>query len=148
LDFDATHVTFNGEQKTTDVKKDSEWWAFHSSCTSTRCVAVGTQLVDSNPQAPSGAAAVVLEFTDGRWQDRPRLQAPAPCDEGTGAEWLTKSWSLQPDPDGTLRGAETATILTNECGSQGNVVKFPMVVTRIGDVPPAVLLADPALFLS
>ena len=148
FDFDAAHPTLNGEQVTVDVKKDSEWWAFRSSCTSTRCVAVGALLVDNNQQAPSGTAAAVFQFTDGRWQDTPRLQAPAPCYTGNGAKMLTKSWSLQPQPDGTLRGAETATVLTNECGGQGTVVKFPIVVTRIGDVPPAVILADPALFAS
>jgi serine/threonine-protein kinase len=58
------------------------------------------------------------------------------------------SWSLQPQLDGTLRGVKTYIVLTNECGRQGNVHKTPFVATRIGDVPPAVVLADPALFVS
>ena len=91
--------------------------------------------------------AQVLQFTGGRWQDTPYLGAPAPCSAGNGADISTISWSLQPQADGTLRGIATGTVLTNECGRQGNVYKEPIVATRIGDVAPAVVLADPALFL-
>jgi serine/threonine-protein kinase len=52
---------------------------------------------------------------------------------------------LEPQPDGTLRGTETETVLTNECGNQGTW-RTPLSVTRTGDVPRAVVLADPALF--
>jgi hypothetical protein len=65
---------------------------------------------------------------------------------GNDSEWQADSWSLQPQADGTLLGVNTLTGLTNECGLQGNVYKIPIVVTRIGDVPPSVVLADPALF--
>jgi serine/threonine-protein kinase len=54
--------------------------------------------------------------------------------------------SYQPQPDGTLRGVGTTIVLTNECGHQGSVYKTPVVATRIGDVPPSVVVADPALF--
>jgi serine/threonine protein kinase len=58
------------------------------------------------------------------------------------------SLSLQPQSDGTLRGVQTLTVVSSECGDQGDVYKTPLVATRIGDVPPAVVLADPALFQS
>jgi serine/threonine protein kinase, bacterial len=108
----------------------------------------GALLADNNQHEPAGTGAIVLRFTDGHWQDTPRLQSPTPCEPGNGTQILTKSWSLQSQPDGTLRGYETATVLTNECGDQNNVVKFPVVATRTGDVPPSVVLADPALFES
>jgi serine/threonine protein kinase, bacterial len=73
---------------------------------------------------------------------------PEPCDQGDGAEMATATQSLQPQADGTLHGVFTVTVLTNECGRQGNVYKTPVVATRIGDVPPAAILADPALFES
>jgi serine/threonine-protein kinase len=56
------------------------------------------------------------------------------------------SLSFEPQPDGTLRGVMTQTMVTNECGDQGKVYQTPMVATREGDVPPGVVLADPALF--
>jgi hypothetical protein len=97
-------------------------------------------------------------FTDGQWQDTPYLLHGIPCDTGYSAggknpggnatDTHTESWSLQPQADGTLQGIATITVLTNDCGMQGNVYKTPIVATRTGDVPPAVVLADPALFLS
>jgi hypothetical protein len=71
------------------------------------------------------------------------------CDNGNRPGVTnTTSWSVQPQPDGTLRGADTMTILTNERGRQKNVDKTRIVVTRTGDVPPAAVLADPAPFPS
>jgi len=52
--------------------------------------------------------------------------------------------SLKPQPDGTLRGAYTGNIETNECGNQGATIVVPVVATRIGDVPPGVTVQDPA----
>ena len=55
----------------------------------------------------------------------------------------TVVWSLTPEPDGTLRGAQTQTVQSNECGSQGATLRIPVVVTRTGDLPPNVTVADP-----
>ena len=62
----------------------------------------------------------------------------------------TVAWSWEPQRDGTLRGTDTMTVLTNECGTQRNVYRQTPAFDhqRTGDVPPAVVLADPALFLS
>jgi hypothetical protein len=54
------------------------------------------------------------------------------------------SWTAQ--PDGTFQGVQIATVQTDVCGSQGEVYQVPFVATRIGDVPPSVTVADPALF--
>jgi hypothetical protein len=54
------------------------------------------------------------------------------------------SWSLEPPPDGTLKGVETIQVQTNECGTQGTI-RTSFVATRIGDVPPSVIVADPSL---
>ena len=54
------------------------------------------------------------------------------------------AWSLEPQPDGSLRGLKTGTALTNDCGLQGQVAVAPVVATRVGDVPTGVTLADPA----
>jgi serine/threonine-protein kinase len=149
VDYDFPAQTVNGAPGIGPATKESHWWAFRSSCTSTRCVATGAGLADNNRQEPSGSADVV-QFTDGRWQDTPYLEDPMPCHTaGTGndsTETETIGWSLEPQPDGTLHGTQTATVLTNECGHQRYVYKTPLVATRIGDVPPAVILADPTLF--
>jgi serine/threonine-protein kinase len=55
----------------------------------------------------------------------------------------TIAWSLVPQADGTLRGTETETVLSNDCSAQGAVVRVPVVATRVGDAPPGVTLADP-----
>lgn len=100
----------------------------------------------NNQQEPSGGA-VVLQYTDGGWLYTDP-QWTDPCNTGNGVDRSAMSLSLQPQPDGTLHGFSTAIVLTNECGRQGNVYKTPVVATRIGDVSPAVVLADPALFVS
>jgi serine/threonine protein kinase, bacterial len=156
LDFDQAAQTVNGEATSGDEKKETQWWAFRSSCTSTRCVATAAALADNNQQVPSGNAEDILQFTDGRWQDTPSLLAPVRCDTeysgpkkvpgGDVADISTITWSLEPQTDGTLHGVSTSTTVTNECGFQGKVYKTPVVATRVGDVPPAVVLADPALF--
>jgi serine/threonine protein kinase, bacterial len=147
VEYDFPHQTVNGAPATGAATTENHSWAFHSSCTSTRCVATGAGLSDNNYQEPSSSADVV-QFTDGRWQDAPYLQDPVPCPTGTGngTQTETVAWSLEPQPDGTLHGTQTDTVLTNECGRQGHVYKTPVVATRIGDVPPSVVLADTALF--
>lgn len=145
FDYDNTHQTVNGHLMLGGAKTETHWWAFRSLCAPTRCVATGATLADNNQQQPSGLADVV-QFIDGRWQDTPSLLSPVPCDTGNGAQMIASGWSFQPQADGTLRGVATDTVITNECGRQGYVYTTPFVVIRIGDVPPSVVLADPALF--
>jgi hypothetical protein len=147
VDLDYAHQTVNGVQVSNPGPNQTIWWAFRSLCTSSGCVATGVLLINTNHQE-AGGVAQVLHFTDGHWQGTPRLaNAPCPPWSGhTGTHTGSFTWSWDPQPDGTLRGFETATALTNECGNQGTVYQSPMVVTRVGDVPPAVVLADPTLF--
>jgi serine/threonine-protein kinase len=147
VDFDFANQTVNGAPGTDPFPKESHWWAFRSSCTSTRCVAAGAQLVDVNQQEATGVANVV-QLTDGRWRDTPNVQPPLPCSNGneSGGDWEVIGWSFEPQADGTLTGAQTATIVSNECGRQGKVYRTPLVLTRIGDVAPTVVVADPSLF--
>jgi serine/threonine-protein kinase len=148
--------SINGEPANGDELRQTQWWAFRSLCIPTRCVATAAALASNNPQEPSGTDVHVLQFTDSHWQDTPSLMDPSRCDTGyTGpgknlggdaADISAVNWSLEPQTDGTLRGTVTSTVITNECGSQGNVYRTPIVATRNGEVPPAVVLADPALF--
>jgi hypothetical protein len=61
-----------------------------------------------------------------------------------GADTEMIVWSAEPQPDGTLRGVWSNTVLTAECGGQGMVFQAPLVATRTGDVPPTITVADPA----
>jgi serine/threonine-protein kinase len=151
IDFNYADQTVNGNPTTGDKTTVASWFAFHSLCTSTRCVAVGAGLADNNQQAPAGGADV-LQFSDGRWQDTPALQVNLPCDLGTGTFAQTATWSLEPQPNGTLNGIQTATVIDGNCSNPGSeqsgkAYKTPFVATRTGDAPPAVVLADPALFM-
>lgn len=60
------------------------------------------------------------------------------------AQSETVVWTLIPEPDGTLRGVQTQTVLSNERGSPGPTLRTPVLASRTGDVPPDVIVADPA----
>jgi hypothetical protein len=153
MDYDWAKRTKNG---TLDPSTDTSnaWWAFRSWCRPTGCVATGTKLDDHNPQvARTPADTDELHFVDGHWQAAPvqgQIQQQRCLGANgkviAGAETEAFTWSLEPQPDGTLRGVQTETVLTNECGNQGTVYQTPVVATRTGDVPRSVTVADPALF--
>jgi serine/threonine protein kinase, bacterial len=147
VDYNYAEQTVNGALTTGTITDTAYFWAFRSSCTSSGCVATGAML-DQYHQEAVGNAAEVLHFIDGHWRNTPYIKStfcPGESLTTTGAE--TSSWSLEPQPDGKLRGVLTEKTFTNECGVQGTVYRTPMVMTRIGDVSPTVILADPALFV-
>jgi serine/threonine-protein kinase len=149
LDYDRSKRTTNG----VPIRHDgaaTNWWAFHSVCTANGCGATGVQLDDANHQVASttdGGQTDVLRFVGGYWQGVPQ-QERVGCRQANGPVRATQeetvAWSLAPQADGTLRGVETETVLSNDCGAQGSVVRVPVVATRVGDVPPGVTLDDPA----
>jgi serine/threonine protein kinase, bacterial len=146
VDFDLQNQTINGAVTGLGAAV-SQWWAYRSACTPAGCAAAGSELAESNQQEGTGTTNV-LNFVDGHWQGTTDLQAPMQCD-GTNKPLTddeTRLWSLTPQPDGTLRGTEVGTILSNECGNQGAVYRTPFVATRTGDVAPSVIVADPAFF--
>src|SRR3984957_5484232 len=148
LDYDRAKQTSNGGIRTTGGV--TSWWAFSSACTATGCAATGSKLDDASHQTAKTAGTGntgVLHFVDGHWQAEPR-QVQAQCRTSHGGPMSTQSetvvWTLTPEPDGTLRGVQTQTVQSNECGSQGATLRIPVVASRTGDVPPGVTVADPA----
>jgi serine/threonine-protein kinase len=148
LDYDRAKQTSNGVIRTNGGV--TSWWAFSSACTATGCAATGSKLDDASHQTAktSGTGNTgVLHFVDGHWQAEPR-QVQMQCRTSRGGPMSTQSetvvWTLTPEPDGTLRGVQTQTVRSNECGSQGATLRIPVVASRNGDVPPDVTMADPA----
>ncbi len=148
LNYDRAKQTSNGVIGNNGGP--TSWWAFQSACTATGCAATGTKLDETDHQVArtSGTGnAGVLHFVDGHWQSAPR-QVQVQCRQGHGSVMSTQMeavvWSLTPQPDGTLRGVQSQTVQSNECGGQGATLRIPVVATRTGDVPPGVVVADPA----
>jgi hypothetical protein len=146
LDFNLQNQTINGAVTGLGAAV-SEWWAFRSVCTPAGCAAAGSELAESNQQEGTGTTSVV-HFADGHWQGTTTLQAPMECEKTNkpGRDDETRLWSWDPQPDGSLKGLQVGTILSNGCGTQGTVYRTPFVATRVGDVAPSVIVADPALF--
>jgi hypothetical protein len=146
LDFDDAKQTANGDP-TTGSGTETAWWAFRSLCTSSGCVATGTLLDNANQQEATGTDAEVLHFIDGQWQHTPSLQSvPCSSTNQTRTDTETVGWSLEPQPDTSLRGVQIQSVLTNKCGNQGTVYRTPLSATRTGDVPATVIVADPVVF--
>jgi hypothetical protein len=143
LDYEYEKTTLNGAPSPFPNK--TFWWAFRSLCTSAGCVATAAQLDNTNHQMAAGTVRV-LHFAENKWQYATEpLEIACSSANQTMTATESDSWSLEPQPDGTLKGVETISIQTNECGNQGTI-RAPFVGTRIGDVPPSVIVADPALF--
>jgi serine/threonine protein kinase, bacterial len=147
LDYDRSKQTSNGVIRTNGVA--TTWWALSSACTATGCAATGTKLDDATHQTAktNGTGNTgVLHFADGQWQSEPR-EMQVQCRQSPQSPAMTQTemvvWSLVPQPDGTLRGVQSQTVQSNECGSQGATLRIPVVATRVGDIPPNVTVADP-----
>lgn len=149
MDVDNAGTTINGAPGPLTAQANmTHYWAFRSVCTASGCIATGAQLADENQQEPAGLAGV-FRFIDGRWQLNTPNSSPSSCPgtNGPASETMAVDMSWGPQSDGTLRGSLTRTALTNECGLKGTVWRTPMTLTRIGDTPPTVVIADPTLFV-
>ncbi|MEE2854221.1 MAG: serine/threonine protein kinase, partial [Actinomycetota bacterium] len=148
LDYDQTKRTTNGVSIRHGGAATS-WWAFRSVCTTDGCAATGTQLDDATHQlvdTTDGGQSDTLRFVGGYWQGTPtqrRVGCTPPNGPVAATQQETIGWSLAPQADGTLRGTLTETVLSNECGAQGAVVRVPVVATRTGQTPAKVTLSDP-----
>lgn len=145
--IDFPHQTVNGKSGWGEVESATELWALRSVCTSSRCVTAAAQVSPDNPQQNTGIA-LMLDFVDGQWT-LPNMspQPPQACDGSAESDAMAMKWSLTKQLDGSLRGALTAVVVTNQCGREGHVYQTPMTAVRTGDVAPSVVLADPTLFV-
>ena len=146
LDWDPGNEKVNGvlNPQPNNSANANYRWAFRSLCTSSGCVATGVQLRTTNQQEATGRADV-LRFTNGHWQNMPAA-SPVQCPEQNATDTVSRVWSWMPQPDGTFRGVQTNSVVSNECGDQGEIYEVPFVATRLDDVPSTVSPADPAFF--
>ncbi len=123
------------------------WWAFRSTCNQTVCTAAAVQLEDGDHQQAASAAGrrLIMWFRDGRWQSQPEdVQVACVGPDGLAqTQTTTVVLSLRPQPRGPFVGEETVTVQTNECGQRSAVTRIPAVLSRSGDVPPAVSGLEP-----
>ncbi|MFV8315802.1 serine/threonine-protein kinase [Mycobacterium sp. 23] len=149
LDLNRAKRTTNG----TPIRHDggtTNWWAFRSVCTSGGCAATGVRLDDGTHQVADttdGGETDTLKFAAGYWQgasQQIRISCHQANQAGQNTQQETVALSLALQSDGTLRGVQTETVGSNECGAQGAVLRVPVVATRVGDVPANLPLADPA----
>ncbi len=149
LTYDRSKQIANGIPIHHDGVK-TNWWAFSSVCTTKGCAATAVKLDDADHRKAStndGGRTDTLRFVGGYWQGSPQ-QERVGCTEPSGPAGATQqetiAWSLAPQTDGTLRGTVTETVLSNDCGAQGAVLRVPVVASRTGEVPAGLPMADPA----
>ncbi|WP_109519474.1 serine/threonine-protein kinase [Mycolicibacter heraklionensis] len=124
---------------------ERRWWAYRSRCTASGCVATAAKLDEANPAEATGRASV-LRLVDGHW-DQTSTPIRVPCAyDNTREHTVEDSLTLDPLPDGTLKGTYKYTINSNECGGRGSWFEVPVTAVRTGEVPTTVTVADPALF--
>lgn len=122
------------------------WWSFRSLCSPTSCIATASRVSELDHGAPAGFA-MVLEFRDGAWTQPPELINEIRC-EPVGTNTATRVLSLKPQPDGTLQGVSTLEMVgANQCTRKGAIFRAEAKATKVGDSPPGVTVADPALFM-
>jgi serine/threonine-protein kinase len=156
LVYDSPQSTVMGSPNSpseTQSTSEMHWAAFRSTCTSTGCTATSTGLDDkTHTVADTPSVTRQWHFVNGQWVTSPdRERSPMDdCsfdDEGNpkaGADTISHTKWLEPQPDGTLRGMLSMTTVSSECGREGGVHRIPLIATRIGDVPPGVVVADPS----
>lgn len=150
FDSDYTKATFN-DAPNPSSNSDSKptYQAFRSLCRATGCIATNATL-DNNIQQVAIASLGLFRWVDEEWQNASgAMEIPCSDSNKTVTDTEVASYSLKPQPDGSLQGAFIIDIRTDECRQQGKprgTLRIPITATRTGDTPPGVVLADPALF--
>ena len=123
------------------------WWAYRSVCLPAGCVATATMLdADLRQNTGTPASTDVFRFIGDHWEDPPTpYPGQVSCPQGgTAAVTMVGHSSWYPQADGSFQGLQVASVQTPVCGVQGEAFRVPFTATRIGDVPPDVVVADPA----
>ena len=131
------------------------WRAFRSICTPAGCTATSLTLDDKNHQiAYTPISSSQWRLVGGQW--RHAAGVPNTSREQRdlcylrngefvpGEQTIQDEPAMTPQPDGTLAGLLTTTVVSSECGSEGMVWQSHYTMTRVGDVPSGLPLPDPS----
>lgn len=135
LDLDGKHVLVNG--KAMHAPPAPSLFAIRSACSHSGCVATGT-LLQGDDSKRATDYTVVLDYVNGGWQ----MAAPNTfsCPDDSTSPGVV-AWFVKPGPGRTLVGTYYAAHAVGvDCVS---AMQAPMTLTRVGDVDPAVAVADP-----
>ncbi|MGV0634518.1 hypothetical protein ABQE69_08915 [Mycolicibacillus trivialis] len=154
IDYDRASATYRNNKRAdggtvhwdySDMP-DTVWWAFTSKCNGTDCTATGVALDPHDHSLVSSSGGTdVMRFERGAWVDVTPYYATSTCtyaDDGVpmGTSRESRAWSFTPLADGAFRGEMVVTVEGDGCGDAGNTLVTPLTVTRVGDVPPGVLV--------
>jgi hypothetical protein len=135
MDLDGNHLSVNG--KPVHAPPAPSMFAFRSECSHSGCVATGTLLQDKDIHHAANFT-VILDYVRGDW--RMVTVNSFPCDDGSTTDGIL-AWVLKPGPNGSLAGIYYGAHAGGaDCAA---VLHAPMTLTRVGDVDPAVPVADP-----
>lgn len=154
IDYDWANQTYRNNKTASggtvhfdhSALPDTIWWAFASTCGGMDCTAAGVALdsVDHS-QVSSSSGTDVLRFVDGVWVDVTPYHSTSTCTYVSDGAFMgtsneSRAWNFTPLADGSFRGEMVATVESDGCGDRGNTTVTPLIVTRIGDVPPGVMV--------
>jgi serine/threonine protein kinase, bacterial len=162
LDFDVANQTVMGSPNNPADQKPptTAWRAFRSTCAH-GCTATEVALDNTNHQSVDAAGPTnQWRWVGDHWQSqvkRSRVNTIEPNDNhpaeltcsdtddktGIGQDTHAFTTSLEPQPDGTLKGVATDTTVSNDCNRIGLVGQVPVLATRVGDLTPNMPVPDP-----
>ncbi|MET0698701.1 MAG: hypothetical protein ABWY93_03470 [Mycobacterium sp.] len=135
MDLDGNHLSVNG--KPVHAPPAPSMFAFRSACSPSGCVATGT-LLQGNDIHRAANFTVILDYVRGDW--RMVTVNSFPCDDGAATDGIL-AWVLKPGPTGSLAGTYYGAHAGGvDCAA---ALHAPMTMTRVGEVDPAVPVADP-----
>ena len=154
IDYDWENSTYRNNKKADggtvhwdhDDMPPTIWWAFTSTCNGMDCTATGIALDSADHSRVSSSSGTdVMRFVNGVWVDVTPYRTTSTCtytSDGAfaGTSHESRAWSFTPLANGTFRGEMVATVDGDGCGDDGNTLITPLTITRVGDVPPGVMV--------
>lgn len=144
FDYRWSESSFQNTERADKIVNNppTEWWVLSSSCMATGCVAVGKFLDQANHEIGSDPPIVVtLQLVDNVWSFAPPLMRHAKCVHSDLTGIQTIFVTLHPLPDGSFAGNFITRAETTECSDLGAAIVTPVIVTRVGPIPAALLAA-------
>lgn len=144
--LDGTFTVERGAKKTSGGieipdSNDTLTWVARTACRASGCVATAALIDPGDPTAPH--ASLVFDYVDGHWSSVHEVAATCAMQSGDVPVQDWQTYTLTPQPDGTLTGT-----FTDRAALAGSCVNLsrPVTVRRTGDVDPEIDVEDPDSF--